>query len=87
MSGDVENAIAALVIAGGFVWLLCSVVKGDDMPNGLADSYNDWRNRHYRIENGRYYSIFPPNRFDSKLEQRKKYDSYCRRKNGRCCNG
>lgn len=81
MSGDVENAIAALVIAGGFVWLLCSVVKGDDMPNGLADSYNEWRNRHYRIENGRYYRVYPPNCFDDEKTRRIRYKEFCDRIN------
>lgn len=87
MEMEVRNMILAVAIVVGLAYLLRGLVSNDNLPHGFADSFNDWQAKNYRVINGKYYRINPPNTFESEKVRRKRYREYCYRENRRRSHG
>lgn len=76
------RAIASIVCLVGFIHLLC--MMGRDIDN-LTDRkiaekvclpMDKWIEKNYKVTDGKYYSIHPPNRFENLVTITNRYDEY-----------
>ena len=82
MIPELVKAILSAYAVVGLVTIIAGGCK-DHIGIGNAESYNDWLAKSYKIIDGKYYRIHPPNCFESDRERRKRYKAYCATKNKR----